>query len=319
MLRSIINRFSLFAAAALVAYGMDVKPSAAVNFVNVVAAPTRTLNGACTSASSSRFRIRLRVSGETPADTGGSDRFVIYLIDGKGQILSSAIRNVGATATANRNANLRTNADPISGPFSFVIVDSTTAQAVGSTLSGSRVTTQTFDAQALDPDCPASVSTTVSTSAEDAESVVRAAVEAQTAEIGRAGVLQPAALTFGRLRALSTGGGAPVVSAGASAGLFGLSTGAAGQGAPSAYGIWADATWSQLQPEASGGGDVDAVTGAVGADMALTDSIIVGVALFGGAAAAESPTAKTTERSVGLSPYISFGLSETVTLQATAG
>ncbi|MEM6490430.1 MAG: autotransporter outer membrane beta-barrel domain-containing protein, partial [Pseudomonadota bacterium] len=282
-----------------------------------VDAPTLLRDRACTAASQTQFRARITVRGDTTDDRPNRDAYAIYLLDGAGRILDSRARRQRVGQSRTRNETLRTRVDPRSGPFRVVVVDAanTMLQGRGQTLGATPIVTRRFDAAALDADCPQIVA---APAGGGSTPELAALLDSQTDALATAGLLQPAALTLGRLRRLSIASPA-AVSAGPSAGLFGLQTGAAGQGAPMGVSVWADATWSELQPEAAGGGDVDAVTAAVGADAQVSDSLTLGLALFGGVSVSESAEVKTTERSVGFAPYASLELGDGFSLQASAG
>jgi len=310
---------------------------AAALTVNSIENPTiraARFGGACIAADRTRFHVRFSVTGDT-ADSGARDLYSLYLVDGAGLILHRRGQNQRNGRTNTRTRGMETQVDPTSGPFRIVIVDRTVGapQAQGQILTRAALASVSFDANALDPDCPAppppppppAVAETDDAGAaaaalNAAQAAARGAIEQQTAEMGRTGILQPAGLTLGRLRRIAApAGGADAGGVAAGAGLFGLSTGAAGQAAPEGWGLWGDATWSRLQPEAAGGGTTDAVAVAGGVDRPLGAHVVAGVAVFGSVAEGEGGGVETTARSVGVSPYVSVSLGEGVGLHASAG
>ena len=78
----------------------------------------------------------------------------MLLLDGNNAVLSSTAIAVPSAA----NLTLNTSFDPTVGPFRFVVAN-VGAPALGSIFAGTEVGSATFDANALDPACPAAPST----------------------------------------------------------------------------------------------------------------------------------------------------------------
>ncbi|MEM7654182.1 MAG: autotransporter outer membrane beta-barrel domain-containing protein [Pseudomonadota bacterium] len=108
-------------------------------------------------------------------------------------------------------------------------------------------------------------------------------------------------------------------------GLVDLSAGrkgmAAGAGDPR-WGVWANFAWSGIQDRtAAAGQDGNVITGMAGADYLVSEGFIVGGGLSIGGAAFDSTVASfdTEEVSFGLSPYLAYQVTDTLSVDAIAG
>lgn len=123
-----------------------------------------TLNrdGTCT-ASGLATETRFDLTGtalsvlDTVNDGGGNDFYDVYLVDGAGTILFASTGVVN-TGPAFFNGTFNVSVNPASGPFTFRVTENTavapTVQAQGATFSQTALATLSFDANALDSDCP---------------------------------------------------------------------------------------------------------------------------------------------------------------------
>lgn len=114
-------------------------------------------DGACNSSSPSQFFVNYTISGSVH-DTL-IDYYSMYLVDGRNTILSVSTKTSVVGKDHTHVFAPTTLVDPIEGPFKFIITDSTKPVAqkdvLGATFrSGTMIAEKSFDAHALDSDCP---------------------------------------------------------------------------------------------------------------------------------------------------------------------
>lgn len=135
--------------------------AAAVTVNTLTGPPTLTVDGACTAASITRFDLAATnmVYTGTTDDAGGRDFFNVYLVDGNNKILFGSVSSIASAGVAvQQGASFDTSVDPDAGPFRIVVTEDTDGfinQANGATLAQTALRTLSFDASALDADCPA--------------------------------------------------------------------------------------------------------------------------------------------------------------------
>lgn len=156
--------------------------------------------------------------------------------------------------------------------------------------------------------------------------------DAQAKAAAEAVIRQTARLTLNRTRSQITrpeapeGGDAgtepPSPVAGGRAPLASAGRGAASQAPDTPYGVWADFTWTALQDEnAVVDLHTDAFAGAAGVDTQTAGGLIYGAAFSIARAVSDrqSDDFESTERSVGVSPYLAYQLSDRYAVQALIG
>jgi len=159
------NRISLsFAATALFTL-FSITNGHAVPTINNYVAPVVAAvpaGGTCTSGTPTGFDIFYDASGDTIDTFGAFDNFNIYMVDGAGKVMHA--ENIGVntmTPLINNSSRLITSFTPTQGPtFTVYFVDDnddTADLSPGDTFVGTSVFSQTFNANAIEPDCPAGV------------------------------------------------------------------------------------------------------------------------------------------------------------------
>ena len=147
---------SVFAATLVV----SAHAAAAATAVKLQDPPALGADGACTQVKPSQFIASYERHGAFDDTTWAQDRYVEYLIDGDGIVLDARSRAVVVNTWERATATLKTAAAPRSGPFRIVIyeeADSLPPLAIGSRAALDEALIRqdvTFDASALDPDCP---------------------------------------------------------------------------------------------------------------------------------------------------------------------
>jgi hypothetical protein len=126
--------------------------------VNSLGAVTLGADGQCNAGTPTQFSFNIDVTGDT--DDGGIDHYSRYLVDSNNTVLQVTANTQGFGSTSFFAAQLSTLVTPAPGDLRIVIyedTDNTPAYAQGTTATfvpGSILAQTTFDANALDPDCP---------------------------------------------------------------------------------------------------------------------------------------------------------------------
>lgn len=158
------------------------------------------------------------------------------------------------------------------------------------------------------------------------------ALTSATQTAARTAITQAAALTLGRTRSIVTNRtpdarrpDAPQATASLGAQAWSLgreANGAAGQGAGTPLGVWADFTWTGLEDDSAVvDSNTDAFTITGGLDAEIAPGIVFGASLSLGRVLSEARNndLKVNETSVSVTPYFAYRLDDRFSLQGLAG
>ena len=124
----------------LLTYEMATGQITSVSFTT----PTLFLDGGCVPNSISRFETIVTLS------VSGSDTYYVYMVDGNNKVINYVSFNIPWAGTPFR---FNTTTIPDNGPFKIFASHDFTAQ--NNVHTGQEISPIVFDANALDPDCPA--------------------------------------------------------------------------------------------------------------------------------------------------------------------